>query len=216
MLIVPAALVALGLVLFLVLRAGGGGAGGIFGGGPDDTIPAFDFRIAKAQPIVVTDKDPAQFDSSAAQVADDVTKTMTTLYTEAFLDPSNWRDGTYDNVWPLFDEGSRASAQQDGTTLTLGTSAGDTFEKVGRPKGKITVKVLLDREEKPSMAVAIVKFTALGTRKDGTYTEIVSTGQYFLKPGDSGWTVYAFQVRRADHETTPPPGPSGSPSGASS
>ncbi len=215
MLIVPAALVALGLVLFLVLRGGSGGRG-IFGGGPDDTIPAFDFRITKTQPIVVTDKEPSQFDSSAAQVADEVTKTMTALYTEAFLDPSNWRDGTYDNVWPLFDEGSRTSAQQDGTTLTLGASAGDTYDKVGRPKGKIAVKVLLDREEKPSMAVAIVKFSALGTRKDGTYTEIVSTGQFFLRPGGSGWTVYAFQVRRSDHETTPPPGPSGSPSGASS
>ncbi len=119
MLIVPAALVALGLVLFLVLRGGGGG-GGIFGGGPDDTTPALHFRVTKAQPIVVTDKDHKQFDSSAAQVAAQVTQTMTALYTEAFLDPSNWRDGSYDNVWPLFDEGARASAQQDGTTLTLG------------------------------------------------------------------------------------------------
>ena len=215
MLIVPAALVALGLVLFLVLRGGGGG-GGIFGGGPDDTTPALHFRVTKAQPIVVTDKDPKQFDSSAAQVAAQVTQTMTALYTEAFLDPSNWRDGSYDNVWPLFDEGARASAQQDGTTLTLGASAGDTYDEIGRPRGKIRVKVLLDREEKPSMAVAIVTFTALGTRKDGTYTEIVSNGQFFLKPGGTGWTVYAFQVRRADHETAPPPGPSARPSAVSS
>jgi hypothetical protein len=202
--IVPAVLVLGMLVLALFKGLTGGGLGG-----PDDTIPPFDFKVTKAIPFLVTDGESAQFAGRAEEVANEVGKTMKTLYTEAFLDPKNWRDGSYDEVWPAFDEGSRATAEQDGETLTLGASAGDTYDKVTRPQGWIKVKVLLNRDDQPSTAVAIVKFTALGTGKDGTYTQIVSKGQYFLRPGGDGWTVYAFQVRRGDHETVPKPGPSG-------
>lgn len=213
--IVPAALVVLGAVLFLVLR-GGGGAGGILNLGPDNTIPAFDFKIGKATPISVAKADAKPLASSAKDAAAQVTKTMTTLYTEAFLDPVNWRGGTYDQVWSLFDSSSQAAAQQEGATLTLGTTAGDTFEKVDQPRGKVSVKVLLDEKDQPATAVAIVKFTAVGTNKDGTMTLIVSSGQYFLRPGADGWRIYAFEVSRSDHEKLPKPGPSGSPSAVAS
>ncbi|TMK47066.1 MAG: hypothetical protein E6G55_04030, partial [Actinobacteria bacterium] len=156
--IVPTALVALGIVLFLLFRGGGNGGGII--GGPDNTIPPFDFRLTKAAPILTTDKKPKQFDATAKDVAVQVGDTLTTLYTEAFLDPANWRDGSYDEVWPLFEDGSQAAAEQDGTTLTLGPSAGDLFETVDQPLGTLNVKVLLDRANQPATAVAIVKFKA--------------------------------------------------------
>jgi hypothetical protein len=211
--IVPTALVALGIVLFLLFR--GGDSGGILDGG-DDTIPAFDFRVARAIPILVTDKKPAQFDSTAQDVAGQVGATMTTLYTEAFLDPANWRDGSYDEVWPLFEDGSQAAAQQDGTTLTLGPSAGDQFDTVAQPLGTLNVKVLLDRTNQPATAVAIVKFKALATAKVGAPILVVSTGQYFLRKASDGWLVYAFSVSRDDHEVVPSPGPSSSPTAAAS
>jgi hypothetical protein len=212
--IVPTALVALGVVLFLVFRGGGSGGGII--GGPDNTIPAFDFRVTRAIPILVTDKKPNQFDSAARDVAGQVGDTMTTLYTEAFLDPANWRDGSYDEVWPLFEDGSQAAAQQAGTTLTLGPSAGDRFDTVDQPLGTLSVKVLLDRTNKPATAVAIVKFKALATAKVGAPILVVSTGQYFLRQASDGWLVYAFSVSRDDHEVVPSPGPSSSPTAAAS
>jgi hypothetical protein len=211
--IVPTALVALGVVLFLLFQ--GGGDGGLLDGG-DDTIPAFDFRVTRAVPILVTDTKPTQFDASARDVATQVGDTMTTLYTEAFLDPANWRGGSYDEVWPLFEDGSQAAAQQDGTTLTLGPSAGDRFDKVDQPLGTLNVKVLLDRTNQPATAVAIVKFKALGTATDGTSILLVSTGQYFLRPLSDGWRVYSFSVNRDDHEVVPSPGPSSSPTAAAS
>jgi len=212
--IVPTALVALGIVLFLLLRGGGSGGGII--GGPDNTIPAFDFRLTKAIPILVTDKKPTQFDSAAQDVAGQVGATMTMLYREAFLDPANWRDGSYDEVWPLFEDGSQAAAQQDGTTLTLGPSAGDQFDTVDQPLGTLSVKVLLDRTNQPATAVAIVKFKALATAKAGAPILVVSTGQYFLRQTSDGWLVYAFSVSRDDHEVVPSPGPSSSPTAAAS
>ncbi len=212
--IVPTALVALGVVLFLLFRGGGSG-GGILEGG-DDTIPAFDFRVTRALPILVTDKEPNQFDATAQDVAGQVSATMTALYTEAFLDPANWRDGSYDEVWPLFEDGSQAAAQQDGTTLTLGPSAGDRFDKVDQPLGTLSVKVLLNRANQAATAVAIVKFKALATAKDGAPIIVVSTGQYFLRQASDGWLVYAFSVSREDHEVVPSPGPSPSGTAAAS
>jgi hypothetical protein len=207
--IVPTALVALGIVLFLLFRGSGNGGGII--GGPDNTIPAFDFRVTKAAPILTTDKKPKQFDATAKDVAVQVGDTLTKLYTEAFLDPANWRDGSYDEVWPLFEDRSQAAAQQDGTTLTLGPSAGGLFETVDQPLGTLNVKVLLDRANQPSTAVAIVKFKALASAKDGTSTAVVSTGQYFLRSVSDGWLVYAFSVSRDDHAVVvPSPGPSAS------
>ncbi len=212
--IVPTALVALGIVLFLLLRGGGSGGGII--GGPDNTIPAFDFRLTKAIPILVTNHKPTQFDSAAQDVAGQVGATMTMLYREAFLDPANWRDGSYDEVWPLFEDGSQAAAQQDGTTLTLGPSAGDQFDTIDQPLGTLSVKVLLDRTNQPATAVAIVKFKALATAKAGAPILVVSTGQYFLRQTSDGWLVYAFSVSRDDHEVVPSPGPSSSPTAAAS
>lgn len=205
--IVAAALVALGLVLFLVLRDGGG-VPGVLGGGEDDTIPAFDFRVARTVPVSVAQSDAKQLAGAAEAVSVPVADTMTLLYTEAFLDPANWRDGSYEEVWPLFDGGSQAAAQEDGDTLTLGTTAGDRFEKVDRPRGKITVKVLLDEADEPVTAVAIVTFQALATGKDGTDTMIVSIGQYFLRETPEGWLVYSFSVSRDDQASMPTPGPS--------
>jgi hypothetical protein len=214
--IVPAALVALGAVLFLVLRGGGADGGILGGGGRDDSIPKLKFQTSKIIPVPVTDKKASELEHVARPAASAVAKTMTALYMEAFLDPANWRDGSYDSVWPLFDERASTAAQQDGQTLTLGTSAGDTYETVGRPKGKLAVKVLLDDEDQAATAVAIVTFQALATGKDGTLTMIVSKGQYFLRPGSEGWTVYSFSVTRHDEERVPKPGPSGSPSAVSS
>jgi hypothetical protein len=212
--IVPTALVALGVVLFLLFRGGGSGGGII--GGPDNTIPAFDFRLTKAVPILVTNHKPTKFDATAQDVAGQVGDTMTSLYTEAFLDPANWRGGSYDEVWPLFEDGSQAAAQQAGTTLTLGPSAGDRFDTVDQPLGTLSVKVLLDRTNKPATAVAIVKFKALATAKVGAPILVVSTGQYFLRQASDGWLVYAFSVSRDDHEVVPSPGPSSSPTAAAS
>jgi hypothetical protein len=164
----------------------------------------------------VTDTKVTELEHVARPVASAVAKTMDSLYTAAFLDPSNWRDGAYDSVWTLFDEQAGTSAQQQEQALTLGTSAGDTFETVGDPKGRVAVKVLMNDQDQPVTAVAIVTFQALGTGKDGTLTRIVSKGQYFLRPGSDGWRVYSFSVSRHDTETVPTPGPSGSPSAVSS
>jgi hypothetical protein len=210
--IVPVALVAIGVLGFLLFR--GGGPAAIIGGGPDDTIPAFSFAQGKTSAVAVKDEKKKAVPESATTAASEVKTAMTTLYTEAFLDPANWRDGSYDEVWPVFFDNAIGPAQQDASTLTVGAGGGDTFTKIAEPKGRLNVKVLLNDKDQVATAVAIVRFSAVGTRSDGKLTVFHSSGQYFLRPGGDGWQVYSFDVKRADQVKEPKP--SAAPSGSSS
>jgi hypothetical protein len=210
--IVPVALVAIGVLGFLLFR--GGGVGGILPGGPDNTIPNFAFKQGKTSAVAVKDEKKNAVPEAATAAAGEVKTAMTTLYTEAFLDPANWRDGSYDEVWPVFLDSAVGPAQQDVSTLTVGSGGGEAYTKIADPKGRLNVKVLLNDKDQVATAVAIVKFSAVGTRKDGKLTVFRSSGQYFLRPGGDGWQVYSFDVKRADQTKEPKPSPAPSGSGS--
>jgi hypothetical protein len=212
--IVPIVLLVAAAVLFAVMRGGGSGGAIPFLGGGAEPVPAFDFKVTKAAVVTTSENtDPSSLQASAEKVSKAVVPVMDQLYTDAFLDPNNWKDGSYDSAWEVFEGGAVDSAQQQAATLTLGENAGDVFSSVQPDKGKVKVRVLFNAEGKPASAVAVVQFSALGANKDGTYTEIVSKGQYFLRDTGDGWKVYSFSVRRADQEArAPKPAPSASPS----
>jgi hypothetical protein len=206
LLIVPIALILIGVVLVLTLR---GGAVPILGGGQDETTPPFDFTVKGARAVATsTDANDDALTASAQQVADDATPTIDDLYTFAFLDPSNWRDGEYDEAFEAFADGAQQTAQGSADVLTLGANAGDVFKTVEPRKSTLAYQVLFDKEGNPDTVVATVVFRALGERKDGTYLAILSEGTLFLRDVD-GWKVTAFDVTRGDEETVPPsPSPS--------
>ena len=207
--IVPVVLILLGAVMLLTLR---GGAVPILGG-QDETTPPFDFTVKGAKAVATsTDADSDALDASAQQVAQDVTPTIDDLFTFAFLDPSNWHDGEYDEAFEAFSEDARQTAQGSAEVLTLGADAGDVYKGVQPRKSSLSYQVLFDKDGNPNTVVATVVFRALGERKDGTYTAILSEGTLFLRDVD-GWKVTAFDVTRGDTETeAPSPSPSTSPS----
>jgi len=207
-LLVPIALIGIGVVLVLTLR---GGAVPILGGGQDETTPPFDFTIKGAHGVATsTGSDDAALDASAQQVAQDVTPTIDDLYTFAFLDPSNWHDGEYDEAFDAFADGAQQTARSNADVLTLGANAGDMFTSVEPRKSTLAYQVLFDKHGNPHTVVATVVFRALGQQKDGTYLAILSQGTLFLRDVD-GWKITAFDVTRGDTETEPPsPSPSAS------
>jgi hypothetical protein len=206
-------LVALGVALFFVLSGGGGG---IIGGDDDsDVVPEFDFTVGRAQAVATApDADTESLEAEAGDIAVEITPVLDELYTNAFLDPANWREGDYAEVIALFSEGSAPTAQQSVEVLTLGATAGDVYDRVTPEKGRILFTVLFDPAGSPHTAVAKVHFAALGERSDGTFTLIVSKGELFLRDV-GGWQITAFDVTRQDHETEPP-SPSPAPSGSAS
>lgn len=212
LLLVPVALAAIVVVLILFLRGEGGGGLPILGGGEDDTVPEFDFRVPRRVEVVATsaDADAEALRPAAEGTRDEIVPVLDELFTAAFLDPANWREGDYEDVFALFSDGAVEAARGSVETLTLGVGAGDVFERVTPAKGGLMFRVLFDPEGNPDTVVVGVRFRALAERTDGTYLAIVSSGQFFLRDVD-GWKVTAFDVQRSDRETEPPPSPTPSP-----
>jgi hypothetical protein len=204
LLIVPVVLVAIGVAILLALR---GGAGPIIGGG-DEPPPPFDFIVKPARAIpTASDADKAALSASADEVAQEITPTIDDLYTNAYLDPSNWRHDDYEEIFTAFAPHATATAEQSVETLTLGATAGDVFDTVDPGKSKLSYQVLFDPNGEPETAVVSVIFRATAERKNGTYLAIVSEGEFFLRQLDGqeeGWKITAFDVTRDDHETQPP------------
>jgi len=136
-------------------------------------------------------------------VGSEITPTIDDLFTNAFLDPTNWREGDYEEVLGAFSDQALPTAQQELDTITLGATAGDVFETVVPDRGSLQYRVLFDPDGNPDTAVVRYKFYATAERKDGTYLAIVSHGQLFLQEQD-GWKIISFDFIRADSETEPP------------
>jgi hypothetical protein len=205
LLIVPVVLVAIGAAILLATRGGGGS---IIGGG-DEPAPPFDFIVKPATAIpTAPDADEAALSASADEVAQEITPLIDDLYTNAYLDPSNWRHDDYEEVFAAFAPQAAATAEQSVETLTLGATAGNVFDTVdpGKSKSKLSYQVLFDPDGEPDTAVVSVIFRATAERKNGTYLALVSEGEFFLRQieGQEGWTITAFDVSRDDHETQPP------------
>lgn len=203
--VLPVAIVV--AIVGVILFVGGGKVVGVFTHG--DEIPPFDFKLGKT--IGIPTKEGVRSPSLQAK-ADEAAKaalpTIDAFFTEAFLDPGNWKDGSYDSAFDGFDEVARHRAETALETLTLGPDAGKTYASVTPGKSKVWFRVLFDPSGDPSQVDAIVRFHALGKGKDGTYTDITAHGQFFLHDTGDGWKVYLFTMGRSDHETTPPAGPS--------
>jgi hypothetical protein len=209
LIVVPLVVVAVVALVILLLQ---GGEVPIIGG-EDEPVPEFDFTVRRSVAVATTpDADIAALVPEAETVGTEITPTLDDLYTNAFLDPSNWRNGDYEEVFASFAPEAVAAAEENVDTLTLGATSGEDYESVDPGKGFLVYEVLFDRDGNPDTAVVSVRFTALGERTDGTFVQIVSDGQYFLQEID-GWKITAFDVTRSDEETeAPSPSASTSPS----
>jgi len=155
----------------------------------------------------------AELQADAEVAADDVTVQMDALYIGAFLDPDNWLDGSYDSVWELFESDASTEAQAQVETLTAGVGAGDAFEQILPDEGTLKTKVLFDQDEQAFSVVAITRFEAVGTGKDGSDVRMTSRGQFVFQQVDGEWRVVSFKVLR-DNEVEASAPASESPSGS--
>ena len=207
-----AALIA--VVIAVLLLGGGDSLPGIIGPDPLET-PEFAFETTKVTSVPTrADAQDGELNAEATPVANEVEDAMDALYIGAFLDPGNWQEGAYDDVWDLFEPGAGAEAQAQVDTLTAGTGAGDAFDEIQPVMGVLNTKVLFDQKDRAFSAVAIVKFGARGKSKEGQDVRISSEGQFVFQQVDGVWKVVSFRVLRDDRPVEPPPSASasGSPS----
>ena len=202
------AAIVVALVLFFALRGGGGGVN------PSSGTPAFSFKLIGTKGVPgVSHADRGAIGAVADNAAKDIHDVLDRMYKLAFLDPSNWKAGKYDNVFGFFDLGASASrAKADVDTLTLGPDAGSTFSDVQPSSGTLSVEVLVDKGGQPVSATASVVFKAKATGNGGAGEIVVSKGQYFMHILEGGWSIFGYSVARDDR----PLKATSTPSGASS
>ena len=206
------ALLVTGVVVLLAIVAGvvllGGGDVPLLNPGP--TGPGeFAFQLGNVVPTPLSDTPGASLQGAARQTGEDVKATMDELYLRAFVDTDQW--GDYEGAFAMFDDDAAARAQADAAVLTLGLDANDVYDAMDSASGQLQISVLMDQKDRPATAIADVEFVADAERKDGSTTEIQSTGSFFLRKVGGEWRVFAYRVDR-DDETTGAPSASGSPS----
>ena len=210
-------MVVVAAVVVIVLLLGGTDA--LPGIGPErPPTPDFAFETVKVTAVPTVAGAPASdLDAKATSAAHQVQETMDALYIGAFLDPGNWQEGSFDDVWGLFEEGAGTEAQEKVDTLTAGIGAGDAFDTILPDVGELKTKVLFDQHEKAYSVVAIVRFEATGSGKGGGDDLLMkSQGQFVFQKLDGDWKVVSFKVVRNDEQQAPAPSSSASATGSPS
>lgn len=129
----------------------------------------------------------------AAGAAEEI---LTDLYTAAFLDPANWKQGRYAEAFRDFTRGAREHAEARVALLTAGPRAGDRYEQIVPASGRLATRILLDRAGLPTLLVSAVRFSALASGPE-PFT-LRSMGQFFFERVDGSWKIVSFHVTRRD------------------
>ena len=169
----------------------------------------FSFELKGVKASATSKTPPSELRDTVQEAGTGVKATMDELYFRAFVDTDSW--GDYASAYELFEGEAAASAEADSAVLTLGPTANDDFEAMASPSGTLTIAVLTDKKDVPVTAVAEAQFLANAQRKDGTSTEISSSGSFFLRQVDGAWRIFAYRVDR-DDQAAGEPSPTGSPS----
>ncbi len=124
-----------------------------------------------------------------------VLRTITELYSVAFVDPASWPGG-FPAMFPLFAGAAREEARGDVQRLTLGrTSQG--LEAVRPRRAVLDVRFLADAAERPVVAVADMRFEGVGLEDgsaDGATLPIRHEGEYTLRRVNGRWRIVAYDV----------------------
>ena len=218
------AVVAIVVALIFAFSGGSDGPLGVVGGDTPET-PEFAFKVSK--PVVITTEpnpNPEAPQPTASQVqaatkkataaalpaAKAAVDTLDNYYTAAFLDPANWQDAAYDEVFVAFSNQARAEAESELEIMTAGSEAGFDFDTIVPLPSTVRTKVLLDPKGLPASVVGMANFEANGDGGGGK-TAIRSKGQFVLQKVDGEWMIVSFSVSRSDKEKgASPSGSSGS------
>jgi len=124
-----------------------------------------------------------------------VIASVTRLYRGGFLDPANWRAGTYESLWRDFEIPARTQARKEVRVMTAGTAAGEAYVAIAPRPSTISTTVLLDRNGRPAIVLASARFRALARTIAGTsITRFDSTGRFFFERVVGGGWIVAFYV----------------------
>lgn len=172
-------------------------------GSAEAEIPSFRFRLGDRDVVPTARGHISTRDRRGAREAGDAVRSaVTDLYVNAFLDPSNWTSGGYDEVFGLFAGGGVGEARSRADTLTAGADAAERFETIEPIDGRLAMRILIDRNGTPTLIASVVRFRARGI---GDQTTLIrSDGTYLFRRVDGRWRIVSFEVERADQRKETP------------
>jgi LCP family protein required for cell wall assembly len=119
--------------------------------------------------------------------------TITQLYRIGFVDPSAWAGGEFPALFPLFAAPARRQAERDLASLTLGRAARE-LDAVRPRRARLDVRFLADRQDRPLVAVADMRFEGVGL-DGGDERAIRQDGEFTLRRVNGSWRIVAYDVR---------------------
>lgn len=128
-----------------------------------------------------------------AEAADAVARTMTDLYSVAFVDPAAWHEGTFPGIYRFFAGSARADAHGDLHELTLGHAAVE-LDAVRPREARLNVRFLTDAADRPSTAFADLRFEGTGV-SGSTEIPLRQQGEFTLRRVDGEWRIVAYDVQ---------------------
>jgi hypothetical protein len=225
--LVAGGVVALAAIVGVLILLTGGSASPIIGGSKSEQpTPGFQFKVEKTHVITTgpaTTQDPnakpdsAKAAKAAGPAADSAKAVLHTYYTQAFLAPANWTNGTYDSAFAPFAGQAKSQAQQHLAVLTAGTSAADTYRAIQPSKATIKTRVLVDGKNQPFSVACTIFFDANATKKSGSGKVVLqSQGKFILQKVGSSWKITSFTITRSDQVTASGPSAPATASGSPS
>ena len=159
--------------------------------------PAFRFTKATRKVVPTSGGRIKRRQREAGEHAEVTARTILDgLYTEGFLDPTNWTRGEYASAFRGFAKGARSRAVAHPGLLTAGARAGDRYEEILPVAGRIDTRVLVARGGRPTLVLSFVRFSAVATGPEPVTFR--STGQFFFERVRGSWKIVSFHVTRAD------------------
>jgi hypothetical protein len=194
------AVLAIATIAFFVFSGGGEAADGGDTEAPSTETPKFSFEIEDTHAVSTVEVETKDLRGPAKQAAHEAADALHRLYAVGYLDPANWREGSYDAVLSSFDGAARDVAETELDSLTAGPEAGTRFDDIQPGRSKVSVTVLFDDDDAPAAVEANATFSAKATGTDAGRTNILSQGRYFLELTGARWTIAAFEVDRREKE----------------
>lgn len=161
------------------------------------STPAFRFTTSTSKLVPTSPGRIRRKDRRASErVATTTRVALRDLYAEGFLDPTNWEQGVYDDAFRSFAGGAREQAVAQLGLLTAGARAGDRYDSIEPVSGRLGLRILLDRGDKPALVVASVRFAAAALGLEPA--TLRSDGLFFFRRIGGSWKIVSFHVTRRD------------------
>jgi LCP family protein required for cell wall assembly len=157
-------------------------------GAPAEQV-RLEIRLAKVAAVELKGR-PARGPLMAS--AEEIRRTLTDLYTAAFLDPAQ-REAGYPAVLDAFDRDARAQVRRDLDGLTLGRDGRD-LHTVHPDDARVVVQFLRNEHGNPVAAIANMRFEAIGYGED-LEAPIRHGGDYDLHQVGKRWLISGYDVR---------------------